>query len=232
MITKISQNIDQIEEGMGGNLANFVRDTSLFIAGIIVSLTKGWKLTLVALAMIPIIAIVFTILALIIRAYTTIELNAYAKASSLAAEVLSSVRTVFAFGGEAHASERYDKELITAQKAGVKKGLMLGASKQIPSTYFPSRGCSKTCKNGPLFNLKGIGSIFFTIMSTIAVIFYYCLVLIIDDHYKPGTIVLVVMNLVYGAAAVGKAMPLVEFFVKAAENARPIFATIERVSRL
>lgn len=125
----MSTNLQQIEEGMGGNLSNFFRDMSLFVAGLIVAFAKGWKLTLVAVAMIPLIALVFTAIALVIQLFVKVELQAYSDASSWAAEVLSSIRTVFAFGGQQNATQRYDYELRTAQKAGVKKGILLGASK-------------------------------------------------------------------------------------------------------
>ncbi len=38
------------------------------------------------------------------------------------------------------------------------------------------------------------------------------------------------MNLIYGSIAIGKAMPLIEFFMRAVGNARIIFGTISRVS--
>ncbi len=188
IITQISNNIQQIEEGMGGNLANFFRDMSLFIAGIIVAFIQGWKLTLVAVAMIPIIAIVFTSLALVIQLFTKVELQAYSKASSLAAEILSSVRTVFAFGGERNASERYDRELGTAQRAGVKKGILLGSSEFNNNLFYHA-----THRNGDLRSpfLLGVGMISVSIFSTVAVLFYYGCTLILDDSYKPGTVVLV-----------------------------------------
>ncbi|VDD82477.1 unnamed protein product [Mesocestoides corti] len=204
ILSRMNNNIQQIEEGMGGNLANFFRDMSVFIAGIIVAFVQGWKLTLVAVAMIPLISLVFTCLALVIQLYVKIELQAYSEASSFAAEIFTSVKTVFAFGGEKNASERYDRQLDKAQRAGVKKGILLGSS---------------------------IGMISVSIFSTVAVLFYYGCTLLIDKgaSYQPGTIVLVMMNVVYGSIAVGRAMPLMEFFLKAAGNAGPIFATIDRV---
>ena len=131
IITQISNNIQQIQEGIGGNLANFFRDITLFIAGLIVAFTQGWKLTLVAVAMIPIIKLFFTALTLVIQLFTIVELQAYSTASNMAAETLGSVRTVFAFGGEEHASKRYDNELGTAQHAGVKRGILMGSSKSM-----------------------------------------------------------------------------------------------------
>lgn len=53
---------------------------------------------------------------------TTKELNAYSKAANVAEEVLSGVRTVFAFGGEKIEVERYRRRLLPAENAARKKG--------------------------------------------------------------------------------------------------------------
>lgn len=54
---------------------------------------------------------------------TTKELNAYAKAANIVEEVLSGIRTVFAFGGEKLEVERYKKHLLPAENAAKKIGL-------------------------------------------------------------------------------------------------------------
>ncbi|KAL7061428.1 hypothetical protein AAHC03_0895 [Spirometra sp. Aus1] len=202
VITRLNDSIDQIEEGIGANLTNFLRDMSQFLTGLIIAFTKGWKLTLVAVALMPIISLVFTALALSIRSFVGIEQKAYSRAYSVAAEVLSAVRTVLAFGGEAEATKRYGSELSTAQRAGVKRSMAVGAS---------------------------VGMISFSIFSVVAVLYYYGLVLITKEEYTPGKVVLVIMNIVYGSIALGRSLPLMEFFLRAAGVAQPVFATIERV---
>nr|VZI50749.1 unnamed protein product [Spirometra erinaceieuropaei] len=168
VITRLNDSIDQIEEGIGANLTNFLRDMSQFLTGLIIAFTKGWKLTLVAVALMPIISLVFTALALSIRSFVGIEQKAYSRAYSVAAEVLSAVRTVLAFGGEAEATKRYGSELSTAQRAGVKRSMAVGAS---------------------------VGMISFSIFSVVAVLYYYGLVLITKEEYTPGKVVLVIMNI-------------------------------------
>ncbi|VDN12874.1 unnamed protein product [Dibothriocephalus latus] len=128
VITRLSDSIDQIEEGTGSHLTNFLRDMFQFLIGLIIAFTKGWKLTLVSVALMPIISLVFAALGLSIQLFVGIEQKAYSRASSVAAEVLSAVRTVLAFGGEGEATERYGRELSTAQRAGVKKSMAIGAS--------------------------------------------------------------------------------------------------------
>lgn len=54
------------------------------------------------------------------------EIDTYAVAANLMEEVLGGIRTVVAFCGEKREIERYDKLLVPAQKAGVRKGLSTG----------------------------------------------------------------------------------------------------------
>ena len=53
-------------------------------------------------------------------------MTAYGKAGSIAEEVLSSIRTVVAFGGQEKEVERYEKKLTKARKAGMLRGILTG----------------------------------------------------------------------------------------------------------
>ena len=57
---------------------------------------------------------------------STKELNFSSAAANVAEEVLSGIRTVFAFGGEKVEIERYNKRLIKAKNAVRAKGLLSG----------------------------------------------------------------------------------------------------------
>lgn len=54
------------------------------------------------------------------------EMNSYSAAANVAEEVLSGIRTVFAFGGEKVEIERYNNRLINAKKAVKLKGFFSG----------------------------------------------------------------------------------------------------------
>ena len=56
------------------------------------------------------------------------ELKAYAKAGAVAEEVLGSVRTVMAFGGQKKEIDRYGEHLVDARDFGIKKGTINGLS--------------------------------------------------------------------------------------------------------
>ena len=59
------------------------------------------------LAFTPILAIFGLIFGKLTAAFTSKEQKQYASAGAVAEEVLSSIRTVYAFGGEAHAASRF-----------------------------------------------------------------------------------------------------------------------------
>ena len=55
--------------------------------------------------------------------YAKRSITAYADASTLAEEIISSVRTAQAFGTQEKLSNLYDDSLVAAQKAGYKQQL-------------------------------------------------------------------------------------------------------------
>lgn len=55
---------------------------------------------------------------------STRELNAQSKAANIVDEVLSGIRTVFAFGGEKHEVERYKEHLLPAEKIDQERGIL------------------------------------------------------------------------------------------------------------
>ena len=70
--------------------------------------------------------VLFIAMGIVAKVQTTLigdELKAYAESGGVAEEVLRSIRTVVAFGGQEKEAERYEKNLASARKAGVKRGL-------------------------------------------------------------------------------------------------------------
>ena len=58
--------------------------------------------------------------------FSSQEQKLYAHAGAVAEEVLGSIRTVVAFGGEQKEYNRYKGKLTDAKKLGVKKGVITG----------------------------------------------------------------------------------------------------------
>lgn len=126
LITKLSYNVDQIEGGIGDRLGNFVQNVVTAIAAAVVALVVGWKLALVSFAMAPVILSAFMVLGFALRKYAAKEIVAYEKAGCVAAEILSSIRIVFAFGRQESEANRYERELGTSARVFIIKSMLMG----------------------------------------------------------------------------------------------------------
>uniref|UniRef100_A0A8C9W6L1 ATP-binding cassette, sub-family B (MDR/TAP), member 11a n=1 Tax=Scleropages formosus TaxID=113540 RepID=A0A8C9W6L1_SCLFO len=118
--TRISDDIDKINNAIADQVSIFIERVSTFVFGFMVGFIGGWKLTLVVIAVSPLIGLAAGLMAMAVARLTGRELKAYAKAGAVADEVLSSIRTVAAFGGE-------DKETKREASWGIKKGVIVGA---------------------------------------------------------------------------------------------------------
>lgn len=130
LINQLSENIDNIEKGIGHKLGLFIQYLATFVAGIVIGFTKGWKLTLVALAMLPANLIAFGVFVFVMQKFSKMESVAYAEAGAIAGEALSAIRTVVAFGGEDKVHKRYTEKLGNAEKVGIKKSSAIGCGEQ------------------------------------------------------------------------------------------------------
>uniref|UniRef100_A0A8C1KW97 ATP-binding cassette, sub-family B (MDR/TAP), member 5 n=1 Tax=Cyprinus carpio TaxID=7962 RepID=A0A8C1KW97_CYPCA len=111
--------INTINDGLGDKICVFVQFFCTFISGFIIGFIYGWKLTLVILAVSPLLAG---------SAAVWSKLTAYAKAGAVAEEILVAIRTVVAFNGQKKAVEKYEKNLIEAKNFGVKKAITTNVS--------------------------------------------------------------------------------------------------------
>ena len=79
---------------------------STFFAGFAIGFAEDWRLTLFLLAFTPLLAISGAVFGKLTAAFTSQEQKQYAGAGAVAEEVLSSIRTVIAFGGEEESAKR------------------------------------------------------------------------------------------------------------------------------
>uniref|UniRef100_A0A8C1UMN1 Bile salt export pump n=1 Tax=Cyprinus carpio TaxID=7962 RepID=A0A8C1UMN1_CYPCA len=194
--TRMSDDINKINDAIADQVGIFIQRFTTFVCGFLMGFAKGWKLTLVIVSVSPLIGVGF------VAKLTGMELQAYAKAGAVADEVLSSVRTVAAFGGEKKEVERYDRNLISAQRWGIRKGLIMG--------FFT-------------------GYMWFIIFLCYALAFWYGSSLVVDtQEYSPGTLLQVFFGVLIAALSLGQASPCLEAFAAGRGAATIIFETIER----
>ncbi|XP_016524173.1 bile salt export pump [Poecilia formosa] len=200
--TRISDDINKINNAIADQVSIFIERISTFVFGFMVGFIGGWKLTLVVIAVSPLIGIAAGLMAMAVARLTGRELTAYAKAGAVADEVLSSIRTVAAFGGEEKEAERYDRNLIEAQNWGVKKGSIIGVFQ---------------------------GYLWCIIFLCYALAFWYGSKLVIDTkELTPGSLIQVFFGVLMAAMNLGQASPCLEAFASGRAAAKNIFETIDR----
>lgn len=100
------RDLNKLEDGISEKTLQVVHSMSAFLGCIGLALFKGWELALISLSSLPVISITIGAIAVLSTKLSKNELEAYAKAGSIAEEVLSSIRTVTAFNGQKKESER------------------------------------------------------------------------------------------------------------------------------
>uniref|UniRef100_A0A8C2AIW2 Bile salt export pump n=1 Tax=Cyprinus carpio TaxID=7962 RepID=A0A8C2AIW2_CYPCA len=198
--TRMSDDINKINDAIADQVGIFIQRFTTFVCGFLMGFARGWKLTLVIISVSPLIGVGAGLM--FVAKLTGLELQAYAKAGAVADEVLSSVRTVAAFGGEKKEVQRYDRNLISAQRWGIRKGLIMG--------FFT-------------------GYLWFIIFLCYALAFWYGSSLVVDtQEYSPGTLLQVFFGVLIAALNLGQASPCLEAFASGRGAATIIFETIDR----
>ncbi|KAJ3086284.1 Multidrug resistance protein 1, partial [Phlyctochytrium bullatum] len=104
--TRMTADILLIQEGISDKVGGAVQQLAAFIAGFVIAFVKGWKLALVLCSVFPVLACVGILMAAVVKKRQSSGLDSHAEAGSIAQEVLSSIRTVVAFGGEGREIQR------------------------------------------------------------------------------------------------------------------------------
>ncbi|XP_044073835.1 bile salt export pump isoform X2 [Siniperca chuatsi] len=204
--TRISDDINKINNAIADQVCVFIERISTFVFGFMVGFIGGWKLTLVVIAVSPLIGIAAGLTSMAVGRLAGQELKAYAKAGAVADEVLSSIRTVAAFGGEEKEAERYDRNLVDAQNLGMKKGTIIG-----------------------IFQ----GYLWCIIFFCFTLAFWYGSKLVIDTkEQSPGTLIQVFFGVLMAAMSLGQASPCLEAFASGCAAAKVIFDTIDREPKI
>jgi ATP-binding cassette subfamily B (MDR/TAP) protein 1 len=134
------------------------------------------------------------------------ELVAYGIAGAIAEEVLSSIRTVIAFGGQVIEVKRYTSNLVYAKSINVKRAFLSGI---------------------------GFGFLWFCIYASYALAFWYGVGLVLDADeptYTPGTMVMVFFGVMMASMNFGMTSPFIESFAIAKGAGAKVFSVIDRVS--
>ncbi|XP_052577067.1 multidrug resistance protein 2 isoform X2 [Peromyscus californicus insignis] len=198
--TRLTDDVSKINDGIGDKIGMCFQSITTFLAGFVVGFISGWKLTLVILAVTPLIGLSSAMWAKVLTSFTNKELQAYAKAGAVAEEVLVAIRTVIAFGGQKKELERYDKNLEEAKNVGIKKAITANIS---------------------------IGIAYLLVYAAYALAFWYGTSLVLSNEYSVGQVLTVFFSILTGTFSIGHLAPNIEAFANARGAAYEIFKIID-----
>ncbi|EFH44464.1 hypothetical protein ARALYDRAFT_355242 [Arabidopsis lyrata subsp. lyrata] len=201
VIGRMSGDTILIQEAMGEKVGKFIQLISTFIGGFVVAFIRGWELTLVLMACIPLIVAVGATMALTMSKMVGNRQAAYGEAGNVVEQAVGAIRTVAAFTGEKQAIEKYNKKLEIAYKTTVKQGLVSGL---------------------------GLGAMLFVIFSSYGFAVWYGAKLIMEKGYNGGQVMNVIFSVLTGGMSLGETSPCLNAFASGQAATFKMFKTIKR----
>ncbi|KAK9700678.1 ABC transporter [Popillia japonica] len=206
--SRITEDLNKLEDGLGEKVSMFITMQVAFLSCLILALVRGWELALICLTSLPVTLVAIGIVAYLTTKLAQKEMDAYGGAGAIAEEVLGTIRTVVAFGGQKKELERYEEKLVFARNNNIKRSLFSGI---------------------------GFGLLWFFIYASYALAFWYGVKLILEERHLPddkvtydaATMVTVFFSVMTASMNFGMASPYIEAFGIARGAATKVFSVID-----
>ncbi|KAG9442708.1 hypothetical protein H6P81_018562 [Aristolochia fimbriata] len=199
VIFRISSDMILVQDAIGDKTGHCLRCLSQFIAGFSLAFLLVWQLTLVTLAVVPLIVIAGSLYAINISSLSKKSEAAYAEAGKAAEEVISQVRSVYSFAGEERAVKLYSESLEKALKLGKKGGIVKGL---------------------------GIGSTYGLLFCAWALLLWYAGVIVRHEKADGAKAFTTITNVAFSAFGLGQAAPCISALSRGQAAASRIMRTI------
>ncbi|KAK7376713.1 hypothetical protein VNO80_02127 [Phaseolus coccineus] len=203
IIFHISSDAILVQDAIGDKTGHAIRYLSQFIVGFAIGFISVWQLTLLTLAVVPLIALAGGAYTIIMSTLSEKGEAAYAEAGKVAEEVISQVRTVYSFVGEEKAIGSYSKSLDNALNLGKKGGLAKGV---------------------------GVGFTYGLLFCAWALLLWYASILVRHHKANGGKAFTTIINVIFSGFALGQAAPNLGSIAKGRAAAANIMSMIASAS--
>jgi ATP-binding cassette subfamily B (MDR/TAP) protein 1 len=200
-VNRLSENIVLLNLALGPKMGVLLQAVSTFVAGLVVGLYQGWRLALVLLGFVPLLAGVGAATSRWVAASTSRESVAYSAAGSITQEVFSAIRTVAAFTGEPAARRRYAAALESTLRTGIVQKAVSGV---------------------------GSGTMQLLMFTTYAVVLWFGTYLIRAGVMNGGEVMTVFFSVMMGGSSLGQAAPSMDAIARGRGAAKQIYQLIDR----
>ncbi|KAF4741051.1 (ABC) transporter, partial [Perkinsus olseni] len=199
---------EDVQDAIGFKIGMCLMNLSMCVFGFGFGFYRGWKITLVMLAAMPVVIATSALLGMVMAQGVVETQSWYARAGAVAEEVLSSIRTVTMFGTQQRENDRYGSCLAEAKKGGIRAGIQNGL---------------------------GVGLAFCSMYCSYALAFWYGGTLVEDNEindytgapYNGGDVLAVFFSVIMATFGLGQAMPPLQTFQAGRASAYAIHKLID-----
>ena len=124
--SRISSDITQIQDTLTSTIAEFLRQFILIIGGVILLANESFKLTLLMLSVVPLVAVAAVVFGRFIRKYSKKVQDQVAESQVIVEETLQGITMVKAFANEWYEIARYDGKIRNIVALAIKGGKYRG----------------------------------------------------------------------------------------------------------
>ncbi|GAV92657.1 ABC_tran domain-containing protein/ABC_membrane domain-containing protein, partial [Cephalotus follicularis] len=205
LLSRLSEDTQIIKNAATTNLSEALRNLSTAFIGLGFMFATSWKLTLLALAVVPAISVAVRQFGRFLRELSHKTQAAAASAASIAEESFGAIRTVRSFAQEGHEISRYSQQVDETLKLGLKQAKVVGI-------FFGGLNAAST-------------------LSVILVVIYGS-TLTISGSMTPGALTSFILYSLTVGSSVSGLSGLYTVAMKAAGASRRVFQLMDRVSSM
>lgn len=126
LTSRLSSDVTQIQETLRTTIAEFFRQIIMVVGGIFILTFISWKLALIMLATVPVIAIIAVAFGRFIRRLSKEAQDQTAAANKTAEEALTGIGNIKAFTNEVLSFQKFNQAVNEIRRLNVKSGLWRG----------------------------------------------------------------------------------------------------------
>ncbi|XP_010905015.1 ABC transporter B family member 11 [Elaeis guineensis] len=202
---RLSADAAAVRSLVGDALALVVQNTATLVSGLLIAFLANWQLSLIILALIPLIGLNGYIQMKFITGFSANAKMMYEEASQVANDAVGSIRTVASFSAEEKVIELYKKKCEGPMGTGIRQGIISGI---------------------------GFGVSFFMLFCVYATSFYAGARLVEDGKTTFGKVFQVFFALAMAAVGISQSSSIAPDSTKARSATASVFAILDRKSKI